>query len=419
MRIALIADTFPPLRTSGAVQLRDLSREFVRQGHALTVMLPTAGLSSPCLIEEIDGVQVLRLRAPRTKDIDYVRRTINEFLMPFAMLRNLRKSQLAQQPWDGVVWYAPTIFLGPIASALKKRSDCKGYLIVRDIFPEWAADMGLMGRGLPYKCFKAVANYQYRVADVIGIQTQGNYAYFADRPGCNVEVLQNWLSDAPNVGCSISVAGDISSSQAPESSLRAQRGNPCDLAGRTIFVYAGNMGVAQGMDILLNLAERLLARRDIGFVFVGRGSDAQRLREDAQKRGLGNVMFHDEIDPTEIPGLYAQCHIGIVALDPRHKTHNIPGKFLSYMQAGLPVLASINPGNDLVAMIEGEGVGRVCTDHSVDALERLAVELVDEVAAVGDVAVAARCKALSARLFSPETAVKQIVAALKLGSDSN
>jgi hypothetical protein len=45
MRIALIADTFPPLRTSGAVQLRDLSREFARQGHALTVMLPTAGLS--------------------------------------------------------------------------------------------------------------------------------------------------------------------------------------------------------------------------------------------------------------------------------------------------------------------------------------------------------------------------------------
>jgi hypothetical protein len=399
VRIALIADTFPPLRTSGAVQLRDLSREFVRQGHALTVMLPTADLSSAYLLEDFDGVQVLRLRAPRTKDIDYVRRTINEFLMPFAMLRNLRKSALAKQRWDGVVWYAPTIFLGPIASALRKASNCRGYLIVRDIFPEWAADMGLMGRGLPYRFFKAVANYQYSVADVIGIQTQGNHAYFADQPGCNVEVLQNWLSDAPDVGCSVSVAGSA-------------------LDGRTIFVYAGNMGVAQGMDILLNLAERLLGRRDIGFVFVGRGSDAQRMREDAQKRGLDNAMFHDEIDPAEIPGLYAQCHFGLVALDPRHKTHNIPGKFLSYMQAGLPVLASINAGNDLVEMIEGEGVGRVCTDHSVDTLQRLALELAGEVAAgagaasAGNAAVADRCKALSAKLFSPEAAVRQIVAAL-------
>ena len=65
MRIALIADTFPPLRTSGAVQLRDLSREFSRQGHALTVMLPAPDLGRPWQLEEADGVQMLRLRAPR------------------------------------------------------------------------------------------------------------------------------------------------------------------------------------------------------------------------------------------------------------------------------------------------------------------------------------------------------------------
>ncbi len=391
MRIALIADTFPPLRTSGAVQLRDLSREFARQGHALTVLLPTVGLSTPWQQEDFDGVQVLRLRAPKTKDINYVSRTINEFLMPFAMLRNLRKSPLAQQRWDGVVWYAPSIFHGPLASALKKASACKGYLIIRDIFPEWAVDMGLMGRGLPYKFFKAVANYQYSVADVIGIQTQGNQAYFADRPGCKVEVLQNWLADAPDVGCSVQVAGG-------------------KLAGRTIFVYAGNMGVAQGMGVLLDLAERLRSRTDIGFLFVGRGSDAQQLRQDAEQRGLDNVEFHDEIDPTEIPGLYAQCHVGVVALDPRHKTHNIPGKFLSYMQSGLPVLATINAGNDLASLIQSERVGQVCIDNSVDTLQRLAQALVQELAE--DTAMSARCKALSARLFSPEVAVKQITAAL-------
>jgi hypothetical protein len=91
------------------------------------------------------------------------------------------------------------------------------------------------------------------------------------------------------------------------------------------------------------------------------------------------------------------------------------------MQSGLPVLASINPGNDLAGMIEREGVGRVCTDYSVDTLQRLALELVDEVLAAGarDQAISARCKALSAKLFSPEAAVKQIGAALKLGSDSN
>lgn len=398
MRIALIADVFPPLRSSGAVQLRDLSLELLRQGHQPTVMIPAADIEQPWLLEDMNGVQVLRLKAPKTKDIGYVRRTINEFLMPFAMHKNLGKSALSDVKWDGVVWYSPTIFLGPMANALKKSSACRSYLIIRDIFPEWAVDMGLLGHGLPYQFFKSIERYQYSVANVIGVQTPANLPYFdvwSSTPGRSVEVLQNWLADAPDVGCSISVADG-------------------PLAGRTIFVYAGNMGVAQGMGILMDLAERLLGRRDIGFVFVGRGSDAKRLHEDASARGLDNVVFHDEIDPSEIPGLYAQCHVGVVALDPRHKTHNIPGKFLSYMQSGLPVLASINPGNDLAELIQSEGVGRVCTDHSVDTLQPLALELVDEVAAAGisNTSVSARCKALSAKLFSPEAAAKLIVAAL-------
>ena len=392
MHIALIADTFPPLRSSGAVQLRDLSNEFVRQGHTLTVILPSSDLDTPWLIEDFNGVQVFRLRALKTKDINYMRRTINEFLMPFIMLNNLRKSPLRNQQMDGVVWYAPSIFFGPLVNALKKTNKCKAYLIIRDIFPEWAADVGLISRGLAYRFFKMIANYQYSIADVIGIQTRGNEIYFRDRKNCQIEVLQNWLTVAPNIGCSISLARTA-------------------IAGRAIFVYAGNMGVAQDMNLLIDLAERLLNRVDIGFLFVGRGSHAQRLQEDAKTRGLFNVVFFDEIDPEELPGLYTQCHIGIVALDPRHKTHNIPGKFLSYMQAGLPVLASINPGNDLEEMILREKVGRVCTDNSIDTLQRMAIDLFDEVAGntANSLAVSARCKALSAKLFSSEVAVEQIV----------
>jgi hypothetical protein len=164
--------------------------------------------------------------------------------------------------------------------------------------------MGLLGRGLPYRFFKAIERYQYSVANVIGVQTPANLPYFdawSGGAGRRVEVLQNWLADA-------------------------------------------------------------------------------------------------------------QCHVGVVALDPRHKTHNIPGKFLSYMQSGLPVLATINAGNDLADLIQAERVGRVCTDDAVDTLQRLAQDLAGELA--GDTTMSARCRALSAKLFSPEAVVKQITAAL-------
>lgn len=393
MRIVLIADAFPPLRTSGAVQVRDLARALAAAGHRPTVLVPDPDLATAWSRDMIDGVEVLRLKSPRTKDIGYVRRTLGELMMPYAMLGNLRKSPLADARWDAVAWYAPSIFLAPVARALKRASRCRSYLIVRDIFPEWALDMGLMKRGIPYYFFKIVERYQYAAADVIGVQSPSNLPYFSNgRLGRHqaVEVLQNWLADAPDKGCSIAVAAG-------------------PLAGRKVFVYAGNMGVAQGMDILLALAERLLARRDIGFLFVGRGSDAQRLRRAAAERRLDNVVFHDEIDPVDISGLYAQCDAGIVALDPRHRTHNVPGKFLSYLQSGLPVLACINPGNDLAEMIVQEGVGRVCTDHQLDTLERAALQLMDDVATDGH--LAARCRALSARRFSPEATVKQLSAA--------
>lgn len=394
MRIALIADTFPPLRTSGAVQLRDLSREFSRQGHAVTVFLPSPDQEEPWSLEDFDGVEVLRLRAPRTKDIGYVRRTLGELVMPFAMMREFRKSPLSSEQWDGVVWYAPSIFHGPLASAIKRRSSCKGYLIIRDIFPEWAVDMGLMGRGLAYQFFDAVARYQYSVADVVGVQTPGNRKYFErwqQKPGRTLEVLQNWLDKPAKARCSIRV-------------------NETTLAGRKVFVYAGNMGIAQGIDILLNLAEKLQHRMDVGFLFIGRGSDALRLRKSAKDRKLDNVLFYDEIDPDEIPDLYSQCSAGIVALDPRHKSHNIPGKFLTYMQSGLPILANVNAGNDLAQMIRIENVGQVCETNNIDDLLKKVNELLDQIESDNQLPI--RCTNLFEREFSVHKAVDQIIKAL-------
>lgn len=395
MRIALIADTFPPQRTSGAVQLRDLSLEFVRQGHAVTVLLPSKDLQVTCLSEDFNGVEVLWLKVPEIEGRGYARRALYELFMPFAMLRQFRKSRLASVNWDGVVWYSPSIFHGPLASFLKRRGGCKGYLIVRDIFPEWAVDLGLIGRGLPYLFFSAFARYQYSVADIIGVQTEGNLGYFSRwqlQSRRTLEVLPNWLGTLPKVKCSIRV-------------------NETALAKRKVFVYAGNMGVAQGMDIILDLAEKLLYRTDVGFLFVGRGSEASRLKLAVRERQLDNVLIFDEINPDEIPDLYKQCSAGIVALDPRHRTHNIPGKFLTYMSCGLPVLANVNIGNDLAQMIRDEQVGQVCENNKLSELVELTNKLLNQINSQAD-DLEGRCKMLFERKFSVHKIVKQITAAL-------
>lgn len=394
MRIAIVADTYPPTRISGAVQMRDLVREFAAAGHEPTVIVPSATLAAPWAIERAGAVTTLRVRTPPTKDVGYVRRTINETRLASRLLRGMRHAGVPLSGWEGVVWYSPTIFLGPVARRIRAASRCRSYLILRDIFPEWAVDMGLMGRGLPYRFFKAVESGQYAVADTIGVQCRANLAYlsrWASRPGRRLEVLENWLSPAPVAGCRIDIAAT-------------------PLAGRRIFVYTGNMGVAQGMDVFLEAAAAMRERRDVGFLFVGRGSESARFAAEAVRRGLDNVLFHDEIEPEEIPGLLAQCEFAMLALDPRHTSHNIPGKFLTYMQAGLPVLARINPGNDLETLIRDEAVGRVCTGGDAVALAALAAELLADRSMTGP--ARDRARDLWRRRFSAPAAVRQVVAAL-------
>jgi glycosyltransferase involved in cell wall biosynthesis len=229
---------------------------------------------------------------------------------------------------------------------------------------------------------------------VIGVQSQGNLPFFQHRlssRSADLEILHNWLTPAPATQC------DIDIGETP-------------LAGRTIFVYAGNMGVAQAMDILLDLAEILLDDDRIGFLFVGRGTEVDRLRGEGLRRGLDNILFFDEIEPDKIPALYAQCDFGLVALDPRHKTHNIPGKFISYVHSGLPVLACVNAGNDLVEMIEENSVGKIATDNSAITLSHMVLSLLD--ATTDRHKMVKNCKSLARRMFSSERAADQIVSAL-------
>jgi len=395
MRIALIVDAYAPSRISTAVQMRDLARELVAKGHRPTVIVPDSKLTSAWSLETLDDVEVLRLRAFRTRDIGYVRRAFAEFSLPFAMLWGLSRSALNNESWEGVVWWSPNIFMGPLVRKLKQKRGCRAYLILRDIFPEWAADSGVMRRGVAYWLFKLVEHYQYAIADVIGVQTPADLAYmrsWARKPNRRLEVLNNWLSEITPV---------------KKGSSRVQ----LKLTDKFVFVYVGNMGAAQGMDCMIRLSENLRDRSDIAFVFIGRGTELPRLKGLAADKSLNNVIFRDEVEPWEVPGILEQCQVGLLALDPRLKSHNIPGKFLTYLRAGLPVLARINIGNDLEEIINTYDVGRVCAGNADDRLLDLAKELIASPEKRSGMGL--RGKALANEMFLTANVAQQLIKGLQ------
>ena len=391
MRIAIICVHYPPLRSSCAVQMRDLSRDLLALGHEPIVITPSDGLAKSHLVESIDGIRVFRLKSFATMDISNSRRGINEVLMSLSNPYRIWKSEFPVSDIDAIVWYSPSIFFGPLVHYLKRTSKCPSYLILRDIFPEWTLDLGILKRGPIYYLFKAFAKYQYSVADVIGVQTSSNLKYLENwekKPRRKLEVLNNWLS-----------APTMKKSSIPSSHPK--------LMGRKIFVYIGNMGVAQGMDIFIDLAEMLKSREDLVFLFVGRGTEVGRLQQSVVKKALKNVAFHDEIDSDEIFDLLGMCHVGLIALDPRHKSHNIPGKFLTYLQAGTPVLAKINPGTDLGLIIKKEDVGRVYTGNKACELKKIAEEFIDDEQMLQKQSIKGRSLSLS--MFSSGRAAAQVI----------
>lgn len=399
MKLIIVADAFPPMRTSAAVHMNELALELVGQGHKVTVIIPSASSNTSLTVEDLNGYRLVSVATPKTKDVSYVKRAIAEFISPYVIYYRLSSSSIINENFEGIIWYSPTIFFGPLISRLKVRYGCPAYLVLRDMFPDWAVDLGIMKKHLPYYFLKLVEFYQYKVASYIGIQAPGNFKYFNScflkKFKSKVELLWTWITPTSlHISCSI----DLSKTE---------------LAGRINFVYAGNMGIAQDFDLIMSFITLFKERSDIGFVFVGRGSEVGRLKAMSAQRALRNIIFFDEIDSAEIPALYAQCSIGLVALDSRHKSQNIPGKFLSYIESGLPVLARLNSGNDLVDMISVNQVGASYVGSDASEFQMVANRLIEMLH--HDSNMPTRCKNLANTLFSTENAVKKIISALKYG----
>ena len=114
------------------------------------------------------------------------------------------------------------------------------------------------------------------------------------------------------------------------------------LEDKTVFLYGGNIGVAQDMDNILRLADQLSPRSDIHMLLVGDGTEVPRLRAAIAARKLTNVQIVSGVSQQDYLSMVSEFDFGLISLDARLTTHNIPGKLLSYLYWGLPVLASVN-----------------------------------------------------------------------------
>jgi UDP-N-acetylglucosamine:LPS N-acetylglucosamine transferase len=342
--------------------MSDLAKEIVSRNIDVDVLTTESSLKTAFSIKKEEGVNVIRVKTGQFDNVSNFRRTINELLIPFYMIKALIICDYDIKNYDGIISWSPSIFFGPLIYFIKKLNNAKSYLILRDIFPEWAYDLRILKKGFVYTFFKLTSFFQYKISDKIGVQSESNIQFVKNYniPLKKIEVLNNWYSDKKNEECNINLSGT-------------------NLKNKKIIVYGGNIGAAQGIKKIVSLCEKINEKDNIGFLFIGRGSNFYKLKEEILKKNIKNTLILPEISPNQIPNLYKQCHIGLVILDERHKTHNIPGKFLSYLYSGLPVFALVNKNNDLIKMINENDLGFATDFQEPNYLKKNLLALIDSI----------------------------------------
>ncbi len=395
MRILVLVDCYLPSCKSGAKQMHDLSVELLRYASNVTVLTASHEISSTIDFSMEEGVRVIRVRTPRIKGAGHVARAITEMRLSSLVWGRARR-YLLNHPAELIIFYSPSIFWGALVHRLKSLWRCQTYLILRDIFPEWAAEAGVLSRGFVYKFFRRQAIKQYDSADVIAVQSPGDLAYFhANFPEmCHrLETLYNWTR--------------LHETSLPNTEYRRKLG----LGNKVVFFCGGNLGIAQDVDNLLRLAASLRHDERIAFLFVGDGSESRRVQKAIVELGLSNGRYLPAVAQQEYLAMVSEFDVGLISLDRRLTNHNIPGKMLSYFYSGIPVLASVNPKNDLFGLLEENQAGR-CAPNGDDARFRMAALELTENRDLR-VQLGRNGRALLERDFTVETAAKQIVARVR------
>ena len=390
MKVLLVVDDYLPSSTRiAAKMMHELALEFIKRGNQVYVVTPGINLESSYYSFDLDGVTIYQFASGEIKNVSKFKRAINETLLSFRAWNSL-KHILKQLNCELIVYYSPSIFWGLFIRKLRDIWKARTYLILRDFFPQWAIDNGLLrSNSIITKFFQFFEKINYSSADKIGLMSPGNLKWFGKKykDQSKLEVLYNWVSDRP-----IKI----------ESYPYRTRYN---LHNKLVFFYGGNIGHAQDMSQILRLAKNLRKNQDVYFVLVGTGDEVALVRETIQKDSLTNLLLLDPVPQNEFIHMLAEFDIGLFCLNRDHTTHNFPGKILSYLVQSKPILGSVNPGNDLKEVIGNSKAGIVVEAGDDSTFLEAATKLFDK--NIREL-YAKNCNVLLKQIFSVESACDRI-----------
>ena len=360
MKILYLSQHFPP--EIGAAQARayDMSMNLVEEGCEVTVVTAFPNhVSSKKLFHSSEhlGLNVIRSFVVQDTKKSTVRRMLNYFSF---MTTSIIGGLFAKKP-DVVFATTPQLFVGLSGYVLSKLKRAKFVIEVRDLWVDFAEVLNQINNKKLLTMARKLEWFLYKKADHIIVVTHGYKDYLIEKgiPENKIDVITNGVNPT-EMGMLV-----------PEEGVRVRKEHR--LEDQFLILYAGNMGIAQGLQTVLEAAYRLKDVPSITFVLIGEGAEKERLRTYQKEKDLHNVLILDSRAKQELNGFYAAADLCLVIL----KNHplfdiTIPSKLFDCLAMNKPILLGI--GGESKEIVKSLNAGLFFEPENGDSLANVVLE---------------------------------------------
>ena len=345
----------------------DLMREFVKRGDKVFIASPTERrFGKKTHLIKNDNVEILKVRTLNIQKTNAIEKGVGTLLLSRQFDKAIRK-YWGEVRFDLVLYATPPITFNKVIQNIKNRCGCPSYLMLKDIFPQNAVDLGMMKKNsFLYKMFRKKEKELYRISDRIGCMSPANCQYVIDH---NPDVDKKKIELCPNA---------IHPVEYPPVSLQ-ERDILLDKlripTDKTLFIYGGNLGKPQGVDFLLRVVEENERLDNSFIVIVGSGTEYGKIRNWFDSNTPQNALLLSALPKDEYDKLVRVCDVGLIFLDPRFTIPNFPSRLLSYLENSMPVLLATDCSTDMGRIAENGGFGLWSRSGEIDKFMSFMAEL--------------------------------------------
>ena len=345
--------------SSGSVHI-DVVKELSKKHEVYLVCKSEKNKSDKVGLSYEYGIHVLRVATGAIKTSNFIAKGISTLTVESRFKKAIVK-EFGKIHFDWVIYTTPPItFVRPI-SYIKKRDKASTYLMLKDIFPQNAIDIGIMKKSgvmAPlYWYFRNKEKALYEISDKIGCMSPANIEFVLKN---NPSVDKSKMELFPN---SIYV-NDLSCNAEQRKEIREKYGIPDNAI---VFVYGGNLGKPQGIPFLIKCLNRVKDIKEAFFLIVGNGTEFSSIHTYLEESRQTNAKLLKGLPKKDYDLLVSACDIGMIFLDHNFTIPNFPSRILSYMQSHLPILSVTDPNTDVGSVIETGNFGWWCESNDADS----------------------------------------------------